>query len=103
MSSLSARFFEKSSRLSSKMATSVGEPVHHLLAAAELRRVVEVGHVRQLVGGGERPEDLLVDLIADVGLALERHHVLEAGAGRDGDGRVGHAGVLVAHVLHEQQ
>ena len=81
----------------------VGEPVHHLLAAAELGGVVEVRHVGQLVGLGQRAEDLLVDLVADVGLALERHHVGEAGAGRDGDRRVGLAGVLVADVLHEQQ
>ena len=58
----------------------VGEPVHHLLAAAELGGVVEVRHVGQLVGIGQRGDDLLVDLVADVGLALERDHVLEAGA-----------------------
>ena len=81
----------------------VGEPVHHLLAAAELRRVVEVGHIGQLVGVGQRPDDLLVDLIADVGLALEGDHVLEAGARRDHDRGEGHSGVLVADVLHEEQ
>ena len=32
----------------------VGEPVHHLLAAAELGGVVEVRHVGQLVGVGQR-------------------------------------------------
>jgi DNA-directed RNA polymerase specialized sigma24 family protein len=42
------------------------------------------------------------DLIADVGLALERDHVLEAGARRDGDRRVGLARVLVADVLDEE-
>ena len=81
----------------------VGEPLHHLLAAAELGGVVEVRHVGQLVGVGQRRDDLLVDLVADVGLALERDHVLEAGALRDGDRRVRHAGVLVADVLDEQQ
>ena len=81
----------------------VGEPVHHLLAAAELGGVVEVRHVGQLVGVGQRGDDLLVDLVADVALALERDHVLEAGARRDGDRRVGLAGVLVADVLDEQQ
>ena len=81
----------------------VGEPVHLLLAVAELGGVVEVRHVGQLVGSGQRPEDLLVDLVADVGLALEGHHVLEAGARRNRDRGVGHAGVLVADVLDEQQ
>ena len=67
----------------------VGEALHHLLAAAELVRVVEVRHVGQLVRLSERPENLLVDLVADVGLALERDHVGEARALRDGDRRVG--------------
>ena len=44
----------------------VGEPVHHLLAAAELGGVVEVRQVGQLVGIGQRGDDLLVDLVADV-------------------------------------
>ena len=81
----------------------VGEPVHHLLAAAELGGVVEVRQVGELVGVGQRGDDLLVDLVADVGLALEGDHVLEAGARRDRDRRVGLAGVLVADVLDEQQ
>ena len=81
----------------------VGEAVHHFLAAAELGGVVEVGHVGQLVGIGQRSDDLLVDLVADVGLAFERHHVLEAGAFGNGDGGVGDAGVLVADVLDEEQ
>ena len=81
----------------------VGEPVHHFLAAAELRRVVKVRHVGQLVGIGQRRDDLLVDLVADVAGALERHHVFEARAGRDLDRRVGLAGVLVADVLDEEQ
>ena len=81
----------------------VGEPVHHLLAAAELGGVVEVRHVGQLVGLGQRGDDLLVDLVADVRLALQRDHVLEAGALGDRDRRIGHARVLVADVLDEQQ
>ena len=81
----------------------VGEPVHHLLAAAELGGVVEVRHVGQLVGVGQRRDDLLVDLVADVGLALERDHVLEARAFGNGDRCVGLAGVFVADVFDEQQ
>ena len=81
----------------------VGEPVHHLLAGAKLGGVVEVGEVGELVGAGQRGDDLLVDLIADVGLALEGDHVLEAGARRDRDRGVGLARVLVADVLDEEQ
>jgi hypothetical protein len=81
----------------------VGEPVHHLLAGAKLGGVVEVGEVGELVGAGQLGDDFLVDLIADVGLALEGDHVLEAGALRDRDRRVGLARVLVADVLDEQK
>ena len=81
----------------------VGEALHHLLAAAELVGIVEVRHVGQLVRLGERPENLLVDLVADVGLALERDHVGKARAFGDADGRVGLAGIPVADVFHEQQ
>ena len=81
----------------------VGEPVHHLLAAAELGGVVEVREIGQLVGVGQRGDDLLVDLVADIARALEAEHVFEAGAGRDGDRREGLADVFVADVLDEQQ
>ena len=73
----------KVERLVLEDGDQVGEPLHHLLAAAELGGVVEVRHVGQLVGIGQRGDDLLVDLVADVGLALERDHVLEAGALRE--------------------
>ena len=81
----------------------VGEAIHHFLAAAKFRGVVEIRHVGQFVGVSQRPEDLLVDLVADVALALERGHVLEAGARGNRDRGEGHAGVLVADILHEEQ
>lgn len=59
----------------------VGKPVDHLLTAAELVGVVEIGKVglrKLLICRRERGDDLLVDLVADVRLALERDHVLEA-------------------------
>ena len=90
-------------RLVLKDGDQVGEPVHHLLAAAELVGVVEVRHVGQLVGVGQRRDDLLVDLVADVALALERDHVLEARAFGNGDRRERLAGVFVADVFDEQQ
>jgi hypothetical protein len=86
MSSCSARFCEKSSAGFLEDADQVGEAIDHLLAVAELVRVVEVGKVaarQPAVGVDQRLDDLGVDLVADVALALERDHVPEAGAGRD--------------------
>jgi hypothetical protein len=80
----------------------VGEPVHHLLAAAELGGVVEVREVGKLVSIGQWGNDLLVDLVADVASALEGDHVLEGGARRDLDRREATC-VFVANVLHEKQ
>jgi hypothetical protein len=86
-----------------KDGDEVGEPVHHLLAAAELGGVVEVREIGELVGVGQRGDDPLVDLVADVALPLEGDHVLEAGTLGDRDRREGHAGVFVADVFDEQQ
>src|SRR2546422_1604787 len=63
-------------------------PRSTLFPYTTLFRSVEVRHVGQLVRLGERLEDLFVDLVADVGLALERDHVGKAGALRDGYRRV---------------
>jgi hypothetical protein len=81
----------------------VREPINLVLPIAELGRIVKVRKIGELVGIGQRGDDLLVDLVADVALALERDHVLEAGARRDRDRRVGLAGVFVADVLDKQQ
>ena len=81
----------------------VREPFDHLLSAAELGRVVEVRHVGQLVGVFQRLDDLLVNLIADVGLALEGDQVREAGPVGDRDRREKLPGELVADVLDEEQ
>ena len=86
-----------------KRGDEIGEPVHHLFAGAELGGVVEVWHVGQLVGCSQRADDLFVDLVANVRGALERHHVGKAGTCRNGDGREGLTGVLVADVFDEQQ
>jgi len=103
MSSPSARFLGKVESLVLENPDQVGEPVHHFLAGAQLGGIVEIRHVGQLVRAGERSDDFLVDLVTDVGLALEGDHVLEAGTLGNGDRRIGLAGVLVADVLHEQQ
>ena len=81
----------------------VGELVDHLFAAAEFGGVVEIGKVGEFVGGGERLDDLFVDLVADVGFALESDHVLKACAWRDDDGREGLPGVLVADVFDGEE
>jgi hypothetical protein len=81
----------------------VGEAIHLLLAAAELGHIVEVRHVGQAVGPREWTQDPLVDLVADVRLALEGDHVGEAGTLRHGDGGERLAGKAVADVFHEQQ
>lgn len=48
------------------------------------------------------PQTVLVDVVTDGEIALQRHHVLENRAGRDGDRRERLAGVFVANVLDEQ-
>jgi len=88
-------------------ADQVGQAIHHRLAFAELVGVVEVGEVaagEARVGFDQRLDDLGVDLVADVGLALEGDHVGETRALGDRDRRreVGAVAVLVADVLDEQ-
>ena len=80
----------------------VGERVLLLLARAELAAVVEIREAAELVGCGERRNDLLVDLVADVRAPLQGHHVREAGPRRHLDRAVGLPGVLVRDVLYEQ-
>jgi len=81
----------------------VGEALDLLLAVAQLRRVVEVREVRKPIGVLQRRQDLLVDVVADVRRPLERDHVFETGALRDGDRRELLLCVLVADVLDEEQ
>jgi hypothetical protein len=44
--------------------------MHHFLAATELGSTVEVRHLGQLVGLGQRLDDLLVDPVADADVPL---------------------------------
>jgi len=37
------------------------------VAVTQLGWIVEVGHIRQLVGLSQRPQNLLIDLVANVG------------------------------------
>ena len=95
--------FGEIQRLVLEDADQVGEPVHHLLAAAELAGIVEIRHVGELVGIGQWRDDFFVDVVADAGLALERHHVFETRTVRDGDRRKRLPGEFVADVFDEQQ
>ncbi|MBP6034534.1 MAG: hypothetical protein KA603_00160 [Azonexus sp.] len=53
----------KVERLVLEDRNQAGQPVDDFLTAAELARIVEVGHVRQLVGVRQWSDDLLVDLM----------------------------------------
>jgi hypothetical protein len=86
-----------------KDSNKIGEPVHHLLATAELRGIIEVRKIGKFVGVGQRGDDFLVDIVADTRLALKGNHVLEARALGNADRRIRRAGVLVANVFDEQQ
>jgi hypothetical protein len=83
-----------------------GQAVHHLLALAQLLLVVEVGDVdgalQAFIGVGQAA-DQLVDLVADLLVVLELHHVGKAAALRDLKQRVRVTGVLVGDVFDEQQ
>lgn len=71
---------------------------------AEFDRVVKVWKVglrKLLIGSGEWGDDLLVDLITDVGRAFESDHRFEIGTVGNRDGREGRAVVFVADVLDE--
>ena len=81
------------------------KPILHFLARTELALVVEIGLIDdalEIVGIGKFADDL-VDPVTDLLVALQGHHVGEAAPGGHFDDRVGLAGVLVRHVLHEQQ
>lgn len=85
-----------------KDGDQLAQAVNHLLATAQLAGIVEVRHVGQFVGVGQRGNDPFVDQVADLGIALERHHVGKAGTGRHLDGRKRLVGVFVADILDEQ-
>ena len=83
-------------------ADQVAQLLDLLLGPAQQRVVVEVGFDDDAVGVFQRPDDVAVDAVADVGLALQRHHVGEAGTLGNLDRCKRLAGVFVADVLDEQ-
>ena len=86
-----------------KNSDQLGQSLDHLIAAAKLVGIVEVRHVGELVGVRQWGDDLFIDLVADVRLALEGHHVFEARTLWNSDRRVGHIGIFIADVFDEQQ
>ena len=59
------------------------------LAVNQVGWIFEVGHVRQLVGFSQRPQNQLIDLVTNVGSTLHSHHVSKTGPGRDSDWGIG--------------
>ena len=85
----------------------VAQALDPRLTVAKLVRVIEVGEVaagKAGVGVDQRLDDLRVDLVADVAVALERDHVLEACPLRDDDRRLEAViiCIFVGHVFDEQ-
>lgn len=88
-----------------EQSNHLGQPVDHVLAFAQLFRVVEVGHVNdafQAVGFG-KIADNFVDLVADLGVLFKGDHVREAAAIRHVQQGIRLATVLVRYVLDEQK
>ena len=90
-----------------KDAHQVGELLHHVLPFAELVGVVEIREIafrQSCIGINQRSDDLRVDLVADVALALESDHVLEARPFRDDNwwSKVVAVAVFVGDVFDEQ-
>lgn len=79
------------------------EAVHHLPSAAELVFIGEVGefgeHGIRLLQGSDDP---LIDLVPDIGLALEGDHVGKTGPLGDLDRGEGFARILVAGILDKE-
>ena len=85
----------------------VGKALHLGRPLAEFIRVVEVrkiGTGEARIGVDERLDHLRIDLVADVAVALEGDHVLEAGPlrNRDRRGEIVRVAVFVGDVLDEQ-
>ncbi len=81
----------------------VGKRIDLILTAAELGVVVEVRHVGELVGTCQRPEDLFIDLVANIGFTFEGNHLPEACSFRNSNGGITNTCVFVADILHKEQ
>ncbi len=86
-----------------KNGDEVGERIDLVLAAAKLGVVVEVRHIGELVGARQRPENLFIDLVANVGFAFEGNHIPEACPLGNGYGSIEHTGIFVADIFDKKQ
>ncbi|KAF5035102.1 hypothetical protein DSECCO2_589160 [anaerobic digester metagenome] len=82
-----------------------GEAVLHLFPAPELRLIVEISLVDDPLEPVRlcEPADNLVDLIPDLLVALQPHHIGEASSFRHLDDRVLLPRVLIGDVFYEEQ
>ena len=82
----------------------VGKAVQHLLALPQLAVVVKVGHIDdalQIISLGQPPDDL-VDLVADLLIALKFHHIRKPAARGHVQQHVLLARVLVGDIFNKQ-
>ena len=82
----------------------ISKPFYLFLAIPQFITVIEVWKIgtRELrIGIRKWTNDLLVDLVTDVGLALQRNHILETRTCRDRDRRIRHTRIFVADVFDE--
>ena len=88
-----------------KNGDQFGKPFDHLATGAQLCRVVEVGLIDdalQTIGFGQLADDL-VDLVANLLVALEGNHVGKAPAFGNLDHGVFLTGIFVGDILYEEQ
>jgi hypothetical protein len=83
----------------------IGEAVHHLLTFAELVVVVEVSdinHALEVIGFSEFAYDL-VDLVANLFITFQRHHVGKSATDGHVKKRILLASVFIGHVFDEEE
>jgi len=90
-----------------KDGNQIAQTLDHRRAFAEFVGVVEIGKIaaRQLgIGRNQRLDDAGIDAIANIGPALERHHIRKRRAFGNDHRRdeIGARGILVADVFDEQ-
>ncbi len=88
-----------------KNSDEIGEAILHLLTLAKLIGIVEVRHINhalEIVSLGKLRNNL-VDLVADLFIALERNHVVKATTLRYHDQRTRLTRIFIRDILDEEQ
>jgi len=86
-----------------KDGDQVGKAFNLFLAVTQFGWIVKVRHIRELIGLCQWPQNLLVNLVANISRSLQSHHVGKAGTLGNSYRSIGLTGVLVADVLNEQK